>query len=409
MSRLEKYLLLVPWVLGVVGVCYLSVPARSRGAVGRNAETWDTYSRGEAKEAVTCVDRPKGIHPPPKRLAPVARPRGRDGGGGNEPYSSAKTESKVSRLGFKAVCPEGQVPVIKERPTKIFKGNPLFGSDPRGEALRLSGRAKAEFLIRNLRSFEEVYKRPRDVGQNPPPDPNAPPCDGIAQDGSCYYYGSAGFATAADGGGMTTTIEKPVYVQGSAGGHSLDEISVQGGDKNGNIIEMGWLVSTDQEGNANPHIFVYHWIDWAGTCYDTCAWHQYSSTYHPGMDLGSAVGNSVYIGYVLYQGNWWGWFDDQWMGYFPGTEWNGAYTKTSLIQWFGEVSSSNGIPPKTQMGDGELPSSPTAAPMITLCDVDAKAWVCWYRDQQSLSSTVPKYYDIARTGFGAVRYGGPGQ
>ena len=43
------------------------------------------------------------------------------------------------------------------------------------------------------------------------------------------------------------------------------------------------------------------------------------------------------------------------------------------------------------------------------CDVDAKAWVCWYRDQQSLSATVPKYYDIRRVGFGDTRYGGPGQ
>jgi len=87
-------------------------------------------------------------------------------------------------------------------------------------------------------------------------------------------------------------------------------------------------------------------------------------------------------------------------GLLPGSEWNGQYTKTSLIQWFGEVASANGIPPKTQMGLGQFPSSTNGSDMATLCDVDAKAWVCWYRDQQSLSRTVPKYYDIARVAFG---------
>jgi Neprosin len=97
------------------------------------------------------------------------------------------------------------------------------------------------------------------------------------------------------------------------------------------------------------------------------------------------------------------------MGYFPGSEWNGQYTKTSLIQWFGEVESENGIPPQTQMGNGQFPSSASAASMATLCDVDAKAWVCWYRDKQSLNRTVPNYFDISRVAFGAARYGGLGQ
>jgi hypothetical protein len=56
-----------------------------------------------------------------------------------------------------------------------------------------------------------------------------------------------------------------------------------------------------------------------------------------------------------------------------------------------------------------LPPPPTAAHMATLCDVDAKAWICQVRDQQILApSPVAKYYDIKRTGPGEVRYGGPG-
>jgi hypothetical protein len=361
-----------------------------------------------ALQSVACVPRPKGVKPPPKRMAPTPRARGQ------KERPEKETVATAGALRMKPVCPEGQVPVVKIAPSKVEKGNPLIGADPHQEILKLQGAARAEFIRRHVRSFEEVYKRgkaEREGTKPAPPGPPPPPpaCDGIASFGSCYYYGSAAFSTVADGGGMTQSIEKPQYVNSGGAGHTLDELAVQGGTNNGNIVEIGWLVSSEQYGNANPHIFVFHWKDWNPTCYDGCGWVQWSNTYRPGMDLGNAIGKKVYIGWVYYQGNWWAWFDNQWMGYFPGSEWNGNYKKTSLIQWFGEVASVNGIPPKTDMGDGQLPASTGAASMSTLCDVDAKAWVCWYRDKQSLSRTVPNYYDISRVSFGATRYGGPGQ
>ena len=274
------------------------------------------------------------------------------------------------------------------------------------------GTQRGEFIRRRVRSFDEVYKKPsksQQQGGAPPGPPGAPACDGVPSFGSCYYYGSAAFSTAADGGGMTESINKPAYVNTGGSGHSLNELAVQGGDGNGNIIEIGWLVATEQYGNSNPHLFVFHWKDWSPTCYDTCGWVQWSSTYHPGLDLGSKVGKKVYIGYVFYQGNWWAWFDNQWMGYFPGSEWEGKYTKSALIQWFGEVATHNGLPPKTDMGGGPFPSNANAPTMSTLCDVNATDWVCWYRDEQLLGTTFPAYYDISRSGFGQTRYGGPGE
>jgi hypothetical protein len=208
---------------------------------------------------------------------------------------------------------------------------------------------------------------------------------------------------------MTMSVHHPGYNNSGGPGHSLDEISVQGGSSDGNIVELGWLVSSDDNADLDPHIFVFHWKNWSPTCYNGCGWQQYSSTYYPGQNIGALDGRELYVGYVFYQGNWWAWFDNQWLGYFPGTEWDNGFARSSLQQWFGEVASLNGVPPKTQMGSGVLPPPATAAHMATLCDVDAKAWVCWYRDKQSASATVPKYYDIRRVGFGEVRYGGPGQ
>jgi hypothetical protein len=59
-------------------------------------------------------------------------------------------------------------------------------------------------------------------------------------------------------------------------------------------------------------------------------------------------------------------FDDQWLGYFPGTEWDNSYTKSALLQWFGEVASQNGVPPRTQMGDGVLaiPQVRSLSPLV---------------------------------------------
>jgi hypothetical protein len=174
------------------------------------------------------------------------------------------------------------------------------------------------------------------------------------------------------------------------------------------IVEIGWNVLTDQYGDADPHIFVFHWNGWDPSCYDSCGWVQVSAAYYPGQNISTLVGREIYIGYVLYGGNWWAWFDNRWLGYFPGTLWENAFATATLIQWFGEVATLNGVPPRSQMGDGIFPPRQAAARMFTLCDVDAPKWVCLIRNQQQLiNRSAPTYYNILRTGFGEVCYGGP--
>lgn len=367
-----------------------------------------TAQAQQPTQAVECVKRSATAMPPPHPVGPRRAATKKDPG-----------EPRNAEPAMKPVCPEGQVPVTREMRIDRqvpAKGNPLLR--PRSGNQRAVQPGGLAVLPGDVRSFREIYgvrstKDQRAAPPAPPGPPGSPPgpptCAGISSFGSCYYYGSAGFTRTADGGGMTMSVNRPAYDNSGGAGHSLDEIAVQGGTGNGNIVELGWLVSSEQNGDADPHIFVFHWKNWNQTCYNGCGWQQYSSTYFPGQNIKALIGREVYIGYVFYQKNWWAWFDNQWLGYFPGTEWNNAYTKSALMQWFGEIASQNGVPPKTQMGDGVLPPAANAAHMFTLCDVDAKAWVCWYRDQQSLSATVPNYYDIRRVGFGDTRYGGPGQ
>jgi len=367
------------------------------------AQMTSTTQAQQRDQPVECVKRAATATPPPHPAGPR---RVHLGKGGYEEQKSQPT--------MKPVCPEGEVPVVKEMQIeRVPKGNPLLR--PRSGAERPTQPTPGAVRPSDVRTFREIYRGTRNkrVGAAPsspppPPPPPAPTCAGISQFGSCFYYGSAALTRAADGGGMTMSVNDPAYDNSGGPGHSLNEISVQGGAKNGNIVELGWLVSSEQHGDADPHIFVFHWKNWNETCYNGCGWQQYSSTYFPGQNIKALIGREVYIGYVYYEGNWWAWFDDQWLGYFPGTEWDNSYTKSAVLQWFGEVASQNGVPPRTQMGDGVLPPAERAAHMFTLCDVDAKAWICWYRDQQLLSVTVPRYYNIQRVGFGDTRYGGPG-
>jgi len=316
------------------------------------------------------------------------------------------------------VCPEGEVPMMPRDPRHLLKGNPMIGpyAQP-GPAHGLPG----DFVNKNLLlPFDQVYwKRDGAVAPSHAKFPNGTgdaPCNGMAWFDSCYFYASASELRVADGGGMTLQIEAPTLVLApDAGGvgHSIGQIAGQGpGTATGSLddVEMGFSVSQYDWGDTHPHLFVYHFNDGMETCYNSCEWNQVSPTYYPGMDLTPLVGERVYIGWVQYKGAWWGWFNDQWLGYIKDSAYLTSFTKTAQIQWYGEIASDNGIPPMTQMGNGEFPAKTTAASMSTLCDVDAKAWVCYYRDTQSTGATHPSYYDIQNhTAFGAIRYGGPGQ
>jgi hypothetical protein len=345
-------------------VTAISLAAVVPGSVAASASARSDVSVNSSK--VTCTKRPK-VQPPPLGVLKAVLARNATG----QPLQAA-----VSKIKIKPVCPPGEVPVVKGLRKGLPNGNPD--------------------QARHVGEGARVLATPG------PQAPAGPPCDGTFEDGYCYYWAGATDFRADQGGGHTMTIEKPSVV---GAGHSLEEISVQAGKSDGNIVEIGSIVSS---GNPDPELFVFHWVNWNPTCYDGCGYQQYSNTYYPGMDLSSLVGQQVYDGYVFYKGSWWTWFNDQWLGYFPGSLWNGQFQTSQQVQWFGEVAANNGVPPLSQMGDGLFASNLHAAPMSTLCDVNVAAWRCFYYDQQSLYQTDPTFYTVAHTGVGAIRLGGPG-
>lgn len=358
-------------------------------------------SAGEPNPSFTCQVREATITPP-KPAPPTF-----------ESLATAAADHSPEPIHPASLCPEGQVPVTTRIDTRYFhKGNPRLRAYPASgpEHALEPGFVNGHLLL----SFDQLYGGDRENPARPDFLPESTPpastCDGIAYYGSCYYYASAAQSVTSDGGGMTFGIERPLTLEGTGGGHSIDEISVEASGGNLTDAEMGWNISASQYGDVDPHLFVYHWVNGAETCYDTCAWNQYSSTYYPGMSLAPLAGKPVYMGWVHANGAWWAWFNDQWLGYIKDSEWSGAFTQAGLIQWFGEVASGNGIPPRSQMGNGEFPRNGPSAVMSTLCAADAAKWVCSYGDQQSTSATQAAFYDIVNhSSYGATRYGGPGQ
>jgi Neprosin len=354
------------WLTGAVTTCAatlaavgLAVLAPSPVAASASMPASVSAASAPVGSKVACTKRP-AVQPPPLGVLKAIPADGYVG-----------RPKPVPAPAPKPVCPLGEVPVVGN----LYRGLP-HGNPDQARRIRKAAQGLTE-----------------------------QPCDGTAIDGGCYYWASASDIRPDQGGGVTMTIENPSVAADDTSGHSLEEMSVQAGTNYDNIVEIGSTVLT---GDTYPQLFVFHWINGNQTCYDGCGFQPYSNTYYPGMDLASMVGQQVYNGYVFYKGDWWAWFNDQWLGYFPGSIWDGQFQASQQVQWFGEVEDNVSVPPFTQMGDGLFASSLAAAPMSTLCDVNAAAWVCFYYNQQTLYESDTKFYTIADTGFGAIRLGGPG-
>jgi hypothetical protein len=153
-----------------------------------------------------------------------------------------------------------------------------------------------------------------------------------------YYYSGAYQFVISPGTSAFITQHLPWLLPSDY--HSLAEMAVQSADTR-QIVEVGWTVDREVNGDDNPHLFVYHWVDGVATCYNGCGWVQSSPTRFPGMRLAYDGTASQYM--IQYrEGNWWIGYQGEWIGYFPGSLWNGIYTQSGLIQWFGELAAAAG-------------------------------------------------------------------
>lgn len=210
-----------------------------------------------------------------------------------------------------------------------------------------------------------------------------------------YFYAVGSQAGDSDGAFASVVIGKPYLAQGDY--HTLAEISVQSADGQ-QIVEVGWNVDRTINGDDDPHLFVYHWVDRQGTCYNGCGWRQYSRTTQPGYTL--PVGASRLFGIQHANGAWWVAYDTEWIGYFPDDLWNGRYTRSGLQQFFGEVATSTNTP-CSQMGNGTGAYSDGAARFGSITQINGPA-------ARVSTRQIGGFYDVSQLSDRTFRYGGPG-
>ena len=214
-----------------------------------------------------------------------------------------------------------------------------------------------------------------------------------------YFYSSAYQFVQNTGSYANFVISKPKL--GANDYHSLAEIAVQSGDGR-QIVEVGWTVNRAMHGDDDPHLFVYHWVDRQESCYNSCGFVPYSQTIVPGMKLPAGVQKRFGIQYFMDgdgNGAWWIAYDSEWVGFFPDDLWQGRFTSSGLVQWFGEVASPNPVP-CSDMGNGLGANDPAAARIGTISLLNGA-------DASIALKAESGHFSAYRASDRTMRFGGP--
>jgi hypothetical protein len=244
-------------------------------------------------------------------------------------------------------------------------------------------------------SAEAVVAR---SSQHPLPTPRQPANKaGRTAKASNYFYVQA--YQRADTGGATVRLLQASPATGESG-YSLAFLGVHSPDDQ-QVVEIGWMVNQDVNKDLKPHLFVYHFVDGAETCFNGCGFVSTSTSMPAGMEVTPGELKEYMIRYD--QGDWWVGYDGSWIGYFPASLWGGRYTRGGIAQMLGSVNSPDPAP-CTDMGNGVFGHDQGSATATDFALIDSAA-----TPQLVLGGvTNPSYYDAGDVTSTSLRYGGPG-
>src|SRR6266536_2553347 len=151
-----------------------------------------------------------------------------------------------------------------------------------------------------------------------------------AATGRYYYAGVMKVTTATTQYGVGGRI----LIANPAVAYSADQVTSEMSIVHGTnaaLVETGYR----KFGTAAPTLMIGYWN--GGVFRDSAGFVTVHPTYRPGMSLAGYVDRPVQF-YIRYdRGNWWVWFNDAWVGYFPGSLWAGTFTGGVYTHWYGEV------------------------------------------------------------------------
>lgn len=234
-----------------------------------------------------------------------------------------------------------------------------------------------------------------------------PPADGsICDFGACFnYVAGRQFANNATGASVKLWRASPNLNPNDPNAHSLQELAVQSSDQL-QIVEVGWTVDRSLNGDAHPHLFVFHWVDGIPTCYNGCGFVSTSTRVVPGEKMPSGGYSTFQINHV--SGEWQISLDGTMFGYFPDSLWGSStFTQPLLIQAFGEVASTS-TPTCNQMGTGKFPESPASSSMedFTLLGPTVSPTNLFAPGFEFVTN--PQWYDASNLQPTGYSLGGPG-
>jgi Neprosin len=247
------------------------------------------------------------------------------------------------------------------------------------------------------RTFRSGALLTQQTNIEPPPVPPGLAAEPVPGANDVFYSYGAG-KQAAETGGVAAgiTIAKPKV--DSDDWHSLAEIALQSADTQ-QVVEVGWTVDRLVNKDDDPHLFVFSWVDGGPKCYNECGFvPAKGASIKPGDPLATGVTKNFGIQHI--GDAWWIAYDTEWIGAFPDTNWRVPFTKSGLVQFFGEVAASSDRP-CTQMGTGVLPDTSAAARFSSVVYVDGPAISLTVRATNDL-------YPVKVLTDRTFRYGGPG-
>lgn len=236
-----------------------------------------------------------------------------------------------------------------------------------------------------------------------------------------------------DGTVADMTIADP-YLNYASDWHSLMEGAVQ--DDSGNIVEIGWTVSPTQcpsePAGSSPCLFGFTWVGGVPQGYSVGFVDSPTGDYSLGDQLPNPNDSSG-INFRIVKdtsGNWWlgagvVTSPGYWVGYFPASQWAGAFTQPTLLQWFTEVATTEAISPTwnaptpcSDAGNGYTPTSPNggtqAARILNIKTTtgagssSANATPSYFNSPATLPGTASAIYPTTTPATNAFRVGGPG-
>jgi hypothetical protein len=234
---------------------------------------------------------------------------------------------------------------------------------------------------------------------------NSSPGSGYCEYGSCYYWATmADYGITTKGASVSITQDQPIV--GPQDYHSLAELAVESADGQ-QIVEIGWLVAPGINQDSLTHLFVYHWVNGGGSCYNGCGFVPTTTKYTAG---GLVKVNTIGTYSIKYSSSKWILtYDGTELGYFPESLWGGTFTKVGIVQAFGEVASSSATTPYSQMGNGILGTNPKAAAIskFNLIGTKNTRLLDYAAEQAPAIYTIGNYKASCKLSCG-MSFGGPG-